>query len=57
MMLGVVWSRCSLWVILNRDHGQCAVTHAFNTLIVEIDVSDFNFRRKTFSAHGEAVIV
>jgi hypothetical protein len=28
------------------------MAHAFDTLIVEVDVSDFNFRRKTLSAHG-----
>jgi hypothetical protein len=56
-MLGIVWSRRSLRVILNRDHRKCAMAHAFDTLIVEVDVSDFNFRRKTLSAHGEAVVM
>jgi hypothetical protein len=31
--------------------------HAFNTLIVEVYVSDFDVRRKRFGPHGEAVIV
>ena len=56
-MLGVVWAGGGLGVVLNRDHGQDAMTHPLNTLIVEIDVRDFNFRWQTLRTHRKPVIV
>ena len=57
VMLGVVWTRCGFGMVLDRDHRQRPVAHSFDTLVVEIDVSDLNFRRQTLSTHRETMIV
>ena len=56
-MLGVVWAGRGFGMVLNRDHGQGAVTHALHTLIVEVDVRDFDFWRQSLGTHCKAMIV
>jgi hypothetical protein len=57
MMLSVVWAGGGFGVVLDRDHGQGAMTHALDTLIVEVDVRDFDFRRQTLRTHCKPMIV
>ncbi len=44
-MLSVVWPGGGFGVVLHRDNWQGLVAHAFDALVVEIDVSDLHFRR------------
>ena len=57
MMFGVVWAGSGLGVVLDRDYGQGAMAHALNTLIVEINVRDFNFRRQSLRTYRKSVVV
>ena len=56
-MLGVMWSRSGFGMVLNRDNGKCAMAKAFDAAIIEIDVSNFNLRRKAVGLHGKSVVV
>ena len=56
-MLGVVWAGRGFGMVLNRDHRPRAMTHSLNTLIVEIDMRDFNFGRQGLRTHRKPVIV
>src|SRR5437016_10515487 len=56
-MRGIVRSGRSFGVILNWDDGQRLVAHAFDALIVEIDVRYFDFGWETAGEHRKAVIV
>src|SRR2546421_6158087 len=57
MMFGVVRPRCGFGVILDGEDGQLLVAHAFDAVVVEVDVCDFNFGRETVGCNREAVIV
>ena len=57
MMLGVVRAGRCLRVILDGEDWKTTMTHAFHTVVVEIDVRDFDFGREAFSLNGEAVVV
>ena len=46
-----------LRMILNRNDWQSFVTHAFNALVVEVYVSDFDFGRQAVGFHRKAVVV
>ena len=56
-MFSVVWAGSGFGVVLDRDYGQRAMAHSLNTLIVEIDVRDFDFRWQSLRIHCKTVIV
>lgn len=56
-MFRIVRAGCGFRVVLNRKDRQRAVTHAFDAVVVEIQVSDFDFGRQAFGCDCEAVIV
>ena len=56
-MFRVVWAGCGFGMILNGNDRQRFMLHAFNALIVEIDVSDFDFGWQAISLNREAMIV
>jgi len=56
-MLRIVRAGCGFGVILDRDDGQRAVSHAFDTLVVEVDVRHFHFGRQAVGLHCKAVIM
>ena len=56
-MLSIVRTGRGLGVILDGNDGQRFVAHAFDALVVEIDVSDLDFSRQAVSPDREAVIV
>ena len=47
----------SLGMILNRNDWQSFVAHAFNALVVEVYVRDFDFGRQAVGFYRKAVIV
>ena len=53
-MLGIVRAGCGLRVILHRDDRECLMTHAFDAIVVEIDVRDFDFGRQAVSLDRES---
>src|SRR5437870_4094466 len=56
-MCGIVWAGCGFGMILNRDNWQRFMLHAFDALVVKIDVGDFEFRWEAIGLHRESVIV
>ena len=56
-MLRIVRAGRGFGVILDRNDGQRFVTHAFNALVVEVYVRNFNFGRERVSFYRKAVIV
>ena len=56
-MRRIMRPRRGLGMILNGNDWQSFVTHAFNALVVEIYVRDFDFGRQAVGFHRKAVIV
>ena len=56
-MLGIMWARSGFRMILHRDNWQGLVAHAFDALVVEINVGYFNIRREAVGLHRKTVIV
>ena len=56
-MSGVVWARRSFRMVLNGKYRQLAVAHAFDAIVVEVDVGDFNFLWQCLSFDGKAMIM
>ena len=56
-MFGIMRTGRGFRMILNGNNGQCFMTHAFDTGVVEIDVRHFNFRRQAVRLHRKAVIM
>ena len=57
VMLRIVRTRRGFRMVLNGHDGERFVAHAFDALVVEIDVSDFDFRRQAVALDRETVIV
>ena len=57
-VVGVVGTGRSFRVILHSEEGELFVAHAFVGVVVEIEVSDFDFAgRQRFGIDAEAVIL
>jgi hypothetical protein len=57
MMLGIMRAGRSFRMILDRNDGQRLVTHAFDALVIKIDMSDLNLGRQRVSFDREPVIM
>ena len=56
-MLRIVWTRRGFRMVLNRDDRQRLVPHAFDALVVEIEVRHFNFGWQAIRLNGKTMIV
>ena|SRR5260221_9404374 len=56
-MLRIVRTGRRLGMVLNRDDRQRLVPHAFDALVVEIEVCHFNFGWQAIRLNGKAMIV
>src|SRR5258708_38729471 len=56
-MLRVVRTGRGFGMILDRDDRQGLVSHALDTLVIEVNVSHLNFCRQAVGLHGKAVIM
>ena len=57
MVRGVVRPGRGFGVVLDGEDRQPLVPHAFDAVVVEVDVRDFDFRRQAVGLDGEAVVV
>jgi hypothetical protein len=53
----IVRSRSGLWMILNAKNRMLAVAHAFDGLIVQINVRHFDIRGKRVRIDCESVVL
>ena len=57
-VLGIVGSWGGLGVILNRKDRQCLMSHSFTSLVIQIDLSQFDlFRVQGTRVHTESMIL
>ena len=57
VMCCVVRAGCGFRMILDRDNRQRRVTHALDTLIIEIDMRHFDFGWEAIGLHRKAMIM
>ena len=56
-MFRVMWAGRGFGMILHGNNRQCAMAHAFDAIVVEVNVGDFNFIWQRLSLHGKAMIM
>src|SRR5438046_673152 len=56
-MFRVVWAGRGFGMILHGNYRQRAMAHAFDAIVVEVDVGDFNFLWQCLSFDGKAMIM